>query len=174
MMKALRYDHSKMNGRAMRLAARFALVLALSFLATTASIAQSHTDVPELTPGSSRVVSPEELVKLLQASKAEKPLILNVGPSMLFQQAHIPGSEYVGATSDPEGLAQLRATVKPVAHNKSIVLYCGCCPWSRCPNVRPAYKELHNLGFNNVKVLYIANNFGTDWVDKGYPTVKGR
>jgi hypothetical protein len=29
------------------------------------------------------------------------------------------------------------------------------------------------MGFSNVKVLYVANNFGTDWVDKGYPTVKG-
>jgi hypothetical protein len=28
------------------------------------------------------------------------------------------------------------------------------------------------MGFSNVKVLYIANNFGTDWLDKGYPTVK--
>jgi len=24
-----------------------------------------------------------------------------------------------------------------------------------------------------VKVLYIADNFGSDWVNKGYPTAKG-
>jgi len=29
------------------------------------------------------------------------------------------------------------------------------------------------MGFTNVKVLYIADNFGADWVDKGYPTAKG-
>jgi hypothetical protein len=29
------------------------------------------------------------------------------------------------------------------------------------------------MGFTNVKVLYIADNFGTNWVDKGYPTAKG-
>jgi thiosulfate/3-mercaptopyruvate sulfurtransferase len=169
-----RHDHSKANIMPMRFAARFSLVLAVSLFATIASVAQSHADASDLPPGSSQLVSPEELVKMLQASQGEKPLILNVGPSILFQQAHIPGSEYVGATAEPEGLAQLRTKIKPVGHNKTIVLYCGCCPWSRCPNVRPAYKELHNLGFNNVKVLYIANNFGTDWVDKGYPTVKGR
>jgi hypothetical protein len=29
------------------------------------------------------------------------------------------------------------------------------------------------MGFTNIKVLYIANNFGADWVDKGYPVAKG-
>jgi len=54
-----------------------------------------------------------------------------------------------------------------------IVLYCGCCPWNHCPNVKPAYDALQAMGFRNLKVLYIANNFGADWVDKGYPTAKG-
>jgi hypothetical protein len=29
------------------------------------------------------------------------------------------------------------------------------------------------MGFTNVKVLYISDNFGTNWVDKGYPVAKG-
>jgi len=29
------------------------------------------------------------------------------------------------------------------------------------------------MGFTNVKVLYISDNFVTNWVDKGYPTAKG-
>jgi hypothetical protein len=29
------------------------------------------------------------------------------------------------------------------------------------------------MGFTNVKVLYLASNFGVDWVDKGYPVAKG-
>jgi len=32
-----------------------------------------------------------------------------------------------------------------------------------------AYKTLSGLGFRNVKVLYIADNFGSDGVSKGYP-----
>jgi hypothetical protein len=39
--------------------------------------------------------------------------------------------------------------------------------------VNPAYDALRQLGFSKVKVLYIANNFGADWVDKGYPVAKG-
>jgi rhodanese-related sulfurtransferase len=38
----------------------------------------------------------------------------------------------------------------------------------------PAFKLLHDLGFTNVKALYLANNLGTDWVDKGYPIERGR
>jgi hypothetical protein len=64
--------------------------------------------------------------------------------------------------------------VAPLPRKSFIVLYCGCCPWVRCPNVGPAFKLLRYLGFNNVKVLYLADNLGTDWVDKGYPVEHGR
>jgi hypothetical protein len=30
------------------------------------------------------------------------------------------------------------------------------------------------MGFTNVKVLYLADNFGANWVDKGYPVERGR
>jgi hypothetical protein len=51
-------------------------------------------------PESAHLINPEELVAILQSPKAEKPLILNVGPHLLYMQAHIPGSEYIGAGSD--------------------------------------------------------------------------
>ena len=143
----------------------------LVLLLSVAAFAQSGA--AELAPGSPQLISPEDLVKVLQAPKAERPLILNVGPWMLYRQAHIPDSEYIGAGSDKNGLEQLRKRVKSLPHTQAIVLYCGCCPWEHCPNVRPAFKELSAMGFSNVKVLYIADNFGTDWVYKGYPTVKG-
>jgi thiosulfate/3-mercaptopyruvate sulfurtransferase len=136
--------------------------------------AQSSSADSDLPPGSAQLINPEDLLELLQSKSGDKPLVLNVGPSLIFMQAHIPGAEYIGAASDKQGLERLRTRVKTVPHNQSIVLYCGCCPWSHCPNVRPAYNQLHAMGFTNVKVLYIANNFGTDWVDKGYPTIKGQ
>jgi rhodanese-related sulfurtransferase len=118
-----------------------------------------------------RQISPEGLVKILQGK--DKPLLFQVGSHTMYAQAHISGSEYLGSASTETGLQQLRKRVESLPKSKSIVLYCGCCPWSRCPNVKPADDALHALGFTNVKVLYIANNFGTDWVDKGYPVEKG-
>lgn len=122
---------------------------------------------------STRLINPDELVKVLQSSKGEKPLMIQVGSHVLFSQAHIPGSEYIGPASSESGLQQLRKRVESLPRSRSVILYCGCCPWSHCPNVKPADDALHALGFTNVKVLYIANNFGADWVDKGYPVTKG-
>jgi rhodanese-related sulfurtransferase len=151
----------------------FLLVFALALYSATVR-AQSPSSSSDLAPGSAQLLNPDELLKLLQSPAGEKPLLLNAGPSLLYMQAHIPGAEYIGAASDKQGLDKLRARVKSLPHDKLIVLYCGCCPWSHCPNVRPAYNQLNAMGFNHVKVLYIANNFGTDWVDKGYPTIKGQ
>ena len=138
---------------------------------TAQAEAQSADD---LAPDNSQLVSPGDLVKILQSTKGEKPLILNIGPHLLYMQAHIPGSEYIGAGSDSQGIESLRRRVKALSHKTFIVLYCGCCPWNHCPNVRPAYNQLHKAGFTNVKVLYLANNFGVDWVYKGYPTIQGQ
>jgi len=120
----------------------------------------------------SRLINPDELVKIIQSSTAEKPLMIQVGSHVLYAQAHIPGSEYIGPASSDSGLQQLRKRVDPLPRAKFIILYCGCCPWSHCPNVKPADDALRAMGFSHVKVLYIAGNFGLDWVDKGYPTAK--
>jgi len=121
-----------------------------------------------------QLITPEDLVKVLKSAKGTKPLILNVGPRMLFVQAHIPGAEYIGATYEAQGVEALRSRVKALPRTKYIVIYCGCCPWEHCPNIQPAYKALADMGFKNVNALYIPNNLGADWVYKGYPTVSGQ
>ena len=142
----------------------------LGFLVAVISIGgiAFAADVP-----SAALIQPDELAKVLQSNSA-KPLILQVGFQKLYQQARIPGAEYVGAATDAEGIQKLEKRVSSLPKNKAIVLYCGCCPWWHCPNVQPAYELLHSMGFTNVKVLYIAQNFGADWVSKGYPTEKGQ
>ena len=122
----------------------------------------------------SRLINPDELAKILQSSRSEKPLIIQVGFHTLYEQAHIPDSEYIGPASSSSGLQQLRKRVESLPRNRFIVIYCGCCPWGHCPNMKPSDDVLRGMGFSNVKVLYIPNNFGTDWVDKGYPVTKGQ
>jgi rhodanese-related sulfurtransferase len=128
--------------------------------------AQSDDAIP-----AAQLITPDALAKLLPS--AHPPLLLAVGPRSLYAQAHIPGSEYMGAGSSQAGQQKLRERVKSLPKNSAIVIYCGCCPWGHCPNMRPAFQELKSLGFTNVKALYITNNFGADWVDKGYPVAKG-
>lgn len=122
----------------------------------------------------SMLLQPEELIRLLQAPSAEKPLILQVGSRVLFDQAHIPHSEFAGPGMQDAGAQLLRNRVAKLPRKTFIVLYCGCCPWNRCPNVGPAYKLLLDMGFTHVKVLYLAENFGADWVNKGFPVESTR
>jgi hypothetical protein len=143
-------------------------VLMLS-MAASAARAQSAAEVGV---DQGHLIQPAELAEILRSPRASKPLLLYVGFRVLYEQAHIPGAEYVGAPSEPAGLSRLRERVKALPREAAIVLYCGCCPWSRCPNVKPAYAALAAMGFKNAKVLWISDNFGVDWVDKGYPVAR--
>lgn len=126
----------------------------------------SATTIP-----SAGLMPPATLNEMLQAKQA--PLILQVGSHVLFEEAHIAGARYAGPGSQPQGLEKLDQAVAGVSKDAPIVLYCGCCPWGRCPNIAPAWKHLHDLGYAHVQALYLENNFGDDWVAKGYPTAHG-
>jgi hypothetical protein len=43
----------------------------------------------------------------------------------------------------------------------------------KCPNIRPAYRALKELGFTRVRVLNIPTNMHTDWYTKNYPSETG-
>ena len=150
------------------------LFLAALLIALQAHLALAQSQhVPASSIPTADLVQPADLAAALQ-SDSSKPLILQVGSHVLFAEAHIPGSEYAGPAGHDDGLAVLKARVASLSKDTAIVLYCGCCPWDRCPNIAAAYNLLHSEGFTHLKVLYIADNFGADWVNKGYPTAKGR
>jgi hypothetical protein len=142
--------------------------------------AVSRVSIAQMATPSASVISatdmmqPSELVHLLGSGGDAKPVILQVGSRILYEQAHIPGAEYAGAAGTPSGLQVLRSRAARMQRTQPVLLYCGCCPWSKCPNIGAAYQLMHSLGFDHLKVLYIATNFGADWVDKGYPTIRGK
>jgi rhodanese-related sulfurtransferase len=115
-------------------------------------------------------MQPEDLAKLLVAGG---PQILMVGPRILFNGAHIKGAVYAGPAGKPEGLDNLTKAADSLAKDRPIVLYCGCCPMEKCPNIRPAFQQLKELGYQRVKVLIVPTNLHDDWVAKGYPVEKG-
>jgi rhodanese-related sulfurtransferase len=103
------------------------------------------------------------------ATKGARPAIFHVGPNLLYRGKHIPGSIYAGPGSRPEGLEALRVAAGKLPRDREIILYCGCCPWSNCPNVKPAVERLKQMGFTHVKAMFVETNFAKDWTDKGYP-----
>jgi thiosulfate/3-mercaptopyruvate sulfurtransferase len=150
---------------------RLGLVLIISYFCCFAIYGQDANSAGGIP--SDRLMQPAELAGMLHTA-GQRPLILQVGSHVLFAEAHIPGAEYAGPGGQEGGLQALRDRVTNVSRDQFIVIYCGCCPWVKCPNIKPAYRELQSLGFTEVKVLYIASNFGADWVAKGYPIAKGR
>lgn len=120
-----------------------------------------------------QVISPADLAKTLSAATSTKPLVVCVGFPVLYQGGHIVGAKFAGPASKPAGIQALKHAVQALPHDKKIVLYCGCCPWNRCPNIRPAFRTMQKLGFTNVKVLSVPTNLRTDWIAKGYPIEKG-
>jgi rhodanese-related sulfurtransferase len=131
--------------------------------------ALSISQIPAQTPSlkESDLISPADF-----AAHIKGPLLLQVGFPVLYRAAHIPGSEYAGPGSKPEGIEALKKAVAGQPKDREIVLYCGCCPWDKCPNVKPAIAALKEMGYTNVKAMVIKENFKTDWADKNYPVEK--
>jgi thiosulfate/3-mercaptopyruvate sulfurtransferase len=155
-----------------------AFLLPLSVIAVVAAVAFAATPTPakppdDLPPDGPQVIQPEELARFMKAVGAEKPVVLYVGPKAFYVQAHIPGAENIGPVAKPDGMEKLRARAVSLPKNGPVVIYCGCCPWDHCPNIRPAFAELKKMGLTRVRVLYLATSFGVNWAEKGLPIAKG-
>jgi thiosulfate/3-mercaptopyruvate sulfurtransferase len=115
-----------------------------------------------------------DLVRELGDSKnGSAPVVVYVGFRTLFEGGHVPGASFHGTASKEEGLAELKKWLTTLPKATNLVIYCGCCPFDRCPNIRPAYTAVHDTGFTNVRVLVLPTSFAADWVEKGYPMQKG-
>jgi thiosulfate/3-mercaptopyruvate sulfurtransferase len=142
-------------------------IIALFFL--TFTHAQNFQD-----PWTTRqTVQPTDLAKELAGSKSA-PTILFVGFQRLFASGHIKGAQYHGSGGNAEGLAEIKKWATPLPRSTNLVIYCGCCPMERCPNVRPAFTALHDMGFTKLRILILPTDFEVDWAQKGLPYEKGQ
>jgi thiosulfate/3-mercaptopyruvate sulfurtransferase len=121
-----------------------------------------------------QTVQPAELVKELAAKGKSRPVVVCAGFSTLYEGAHVPGAVFHGPASQPEGLADLKKWAEGIPRSSNLVVYCGCCPFAKCPNIRPAFEALQAMGFRHLRVLLLPDNFYKDWYSKGYPVEKGK
>ena len=144
------------------------LSLTVPLLMAFASLAQE----PAANPWSpDEVLQPGELAKAIESGHA--PMVLSVAFPVLYRGRHIVHAINAGPTSKPEGIELLKNAVAKLPKDAEIVIYCGCCPMVKCPNIRPAYRTLKELGFTHVRVLNLATNFHDDWAAKDYPSEPG-
>jgi len=118
---------------------------------------------------SAQMVEPGGLVKELAGPAKVRPLVVCVGFDFLYQAAHVPGSVFYGPAREAAGLQRLKDAAQNWPRDRHIVVYCGCCPFSHCPNARPAFAALKQMGFTRLRVLDIEHDFRTDWLKPGYP-----
>jgi thiosulfate/3-mercaptopyruvate sulfurtransferase len=117
------------------------------------------------------LMPPAELAARLN-SASPKPVILYVGFPVLYRSSRIPGAVLAGPMNRPEGLTALKQAVAGLPKDKEVVIYCGCCPFAQCPNIRPGFRALREMGFTKVRLVDLPTNLSSDWVAKGYPTDK--
>ena len=116
----------------------------------------------------SELLQPADLARAIQSGHA--PIILSAAFPVLYRGKHIVHAINAGPTSKPEGVEALKKAVAQLPKDADLVIYCGCCPMVKCPNIRPAYRTLKELGFTHVRVLSLPTNLHEDWVSKDYPS----
>jgi len=119
-----------------------------------------------------QTVQTADLARELGDSKTA-PTVVFVGFKRLYTSGHIKGAQYHGTAGSEEGLKELTAWAAGIPRTTNLVIYCGCCPMEKCPNIRPAFNALQGLGFKNLRVLLLPQDFVTDWAGKGFPYDKG-
>jgi hypothetical protein len=141
----------------------FSVVAAVIFSGGTSHALQAGGWYP------SQVIQPSALVARLAEKGRPRPVIIQVGFDFQYRSKHIPGAIFAGPAFRQDGLDRLRAAVEHLPRSKEIYIYCGCCPMEECPNVRPAYDLLTQMGFTHVKLVDLPTNFARDWIMQGLP-----
>jgi hypothetical protein len=134
----------------------FTLVLAFSGLLSAFS--QAPTWKKE------QLMPTQELADKIKTNAKDKPIIFNVGP-----MENIKTAVFVGRATSATCVEKMKSTLAMESKTKPIVVYCGCCSYASCPNIKPAYDALIGLGFKNTKVLELPEGIKPDWVAKDYP-----
>jgi thiosulfate/3-mercaptopyruvate sulfurtransferase len=121
----------------------------------------------------SQLLEPGKFAHELVDKSFTVPTVIYVGFRSLYGGGHIPGAAYHGTASTEEGLADFKKWADTLPRTTEMVIYCGCCPFEKCPNIRPAYSALDKMGFKRRRVLRFPTSFAADWAEKGYPIQKG-
>lgn len=118
-----------------------------------------RAELRPVTPPGVKTVSMREWLALKTKDTTVK--LIDVRSEGEYRQGHIPG-----AVNIPR--AQLAQRTSTFPRNQRLIVTCGCCPFSACPNAVPATQELQGLGFTRVTALYLPNGLDS-WTAAGHP-----
>src|SRR5690242_19109631 len=134
------------------------MAITIILIGTSFIILQTETWRPD------QLMAPKDLATLINNKSVTEPIIISVGPAGLIKDA-----VDMGAAHEKENLNKLKDFLSNQKRDRQIVIYCGCCPFEHCPNIRPAFILLNDLKFTNQKLLNLPHNLKADWINSGYP-----
>jgi thiosulfate/3-mercaptopyruvate sulfurtransferase len=148
-----------MKSKSLFIACTLAFLAAMILAFSTSNLRQNEDP---WTPA--QLMAPADLANAISNPADRLPFIFCIGPG-----AVIKGSIDIGPAKDNGNLVKLRQQLSKLPKNVPIVIYCGCCPFVNCPNIRPAFALLKEMKFTHPQLLNLEHNIKTDWIDKGYP-----
>ena len=140
------------------------IVIPLLFAFTVILISFKNSRQPNDPWRNDQLIEPAALAAILNDPSAKQPVIYNIGIVRGIKNAIIEG-----AAKDSANLLKWKNELQTLPRDTDIVIYCGCCPFEYCPNIRPAFQLLNEMGFTHQKLLNLPHNLKADWVSKGYP-----
>lgn len=145
------------------------LLIFVSFGAANAQITPKPLGMPEAANpwNEKELLEPAVLAGGIKDGKVNIPVVFNIGAV-----EDIKGARHIGPVNNAENLEKFKTAIAGLPKNTAIVIYCGCCPFTKCPNIRPAFTELKKAGFTDIKLLNLATNLKTNWIAMGYPLAK--
>jgi hypothetical protein len=114
-----------------------------------------------------QLIAPDQLAAMIKTGSGDKPVIFNIGAVEDIQDAR-----HIGPVNNAAHLEAFTRALNNLSRNAPLIIYCGCCPFTKCPNIRPAFAQMQKMGFSNIKLLNLETNLKTNWIAKGYPMAK--
>lgn len=137
------------------------------FFTNIATAQTSPKEMPALAPKDPwtfrDLISPARLDFIITHPQSKIPVIFNIGAVEDIRDA-----AHIGPVSEQANMEKFEEVLRTLPKNKPIVIYCGCCPFAKCPNIRPAFEELKSEGFTDIQLLDLPQNLETNWIKKGY------
>lgn len=92
-----------------------------------------------------QLLEPADLVKVLTDANSPQPTIYSIGPMPI-----IKNSIDIGSAVEKDNLKKMEQDLGKLSKDANIVIYCGCCPFNKCPNIRPAFTLLNERALKTI------------------------
>src|SRR4051812_17936731 len=127
----------------------FNATIRLSLKATVFVLLFIYQRLPAQTPINwtpNQLIEPSVLSAIIKEKK-QIPVIFSIGPGDV-----IPYSKNFGMINEAENMKKFKNELANIPRDTQLVIYCGCCPYEHCPNVRPGIQLLKDMKFTNYKL----------------------